>query len=208
MAEQKKRVPLNTSRETRDNPLIPLAEGVVFGPGESIYRQEAQGQKSFVNSETLPTKMVPRGDYGARTILKAAGVKFLGEVEGDPIFQYVELPTGWKKVPTDHPMWSKLLDDKGRERANIFYKAASYDRSANLNLTNRFDWRRDHDREEKEGVAVVCITDGGNVIHTTKPIKLLKQKQYEVWNKANEAAIDWLDKHYPGWTNPTTYPWN
>ena len=207
MTEQKKRVPFNASREARKNPIIPLAEGMISGPSESIYHQEAQGQKSFVNSETLPTDMARHGDYDAKAILEAAGVKFLGEVEGDPMFQYVELPAGWKKAPTDHSMWSKLLDDKGRERASIFYKATFYDRSAHLSLTTRFGFRRDYDREEKEGVAVTYVTDGGNIIHTTEAIKMPddRQKRYEVGDKADKAASAWLNKQYPDWRNPGAY---
>jgi len=207
VAEQKKRVPFNTSREARESPIIPLLEGMIFGAGGSINHQEAQGQKSFVNSETLPTDMARHGDYDTKAILEAAGVKFLGEVEGDPMFQYVELPAGWKKAPTDHSMWSKLLDDKGRERASIFYKAAFYDRSARLSLTTRFGFRRDYDKEEKEGLAVTYVTDGGNVIHTTKPIKLPddRQKRREVGHKTDNAASAWINKHYPDWQNPGAY---
>jgi len=123
------------------------------------------------------------------------------------MFQYVELPAGWKKAPTDHSMWSKLLDDKGRERASIFYKATFYDRSAHLSLTTRFGFRRDYDREEKEGVAVTYVTDGGNIIHTTEAIKMPddRQKRYEVGDKADKAASAWLNKQYPDWRNPGAY---
>lgn len=76
-----------------------------------ILAQEAAGQQSFVNSDTLPTNM--QGD--ARRVLEAAGVKFKGTVGRDSIFQYVELPRGWKKVATDHSMWSDLVDDKGAQ---------------------------------------------------------------------------------------------
>lgn len=123
MDKDKKNVPFNTTREANENPLGILAEAMIFGGSESIYRQEAQGQQSFVNSETLPTEM------GAddRKTLEKSGVKFNEKVKDDEMFQYVELPTGWKKMPTDHSMWSKLVDEKGRERAAIFYKAAFYD---------------------------------------------------------------------------------
>lgn len=103
-----------------------------LGTGDSsraIYDQEADGQQSFVSSTTLPT------DLCGKEILEAAGVKFLGVVEDDDIFQYVELPDGWKKVPTDHSMWSNLVDEQGRVRASIFYKAAFYDRNAHASAT-------------------------------------------------------------------------
>jgi hypothetical protein len=91
-----------------------------------IYDQESAGQQQFVNSDTLPVEI----DAESKKKLEAAGVKFGKAVEGDELFLYVDLPNGWKKVPTDHSMWSHLVDDKGTVRAEIFYKAAFYDRRA------------------------------------------------------------------------------
>jgi hypothetical protein len=99
----------------------------------AIMDQEKTGQESFVESTTLPTVI------SGKEILEAAGVKFLGLVEDDALFQYVQLPAGWKKVATDHSMWSTLVDEKGRERASIFYKAASYDRRAFATATELKD---------------------------------------------------------------------
>ena len=104
-----------------------------LGHGDSsraIMDQEADGQQSFVGSDTLPTEIQGNG----KAILEAAGVKFLGVVEGDDLFQYVQLPAGWKKEGTGHSMWSSLVDDKGQERASIFYKAAFYDRRAFMSV--------------------------------------------------------------------------
>ena len=108
-----------------------LLEVMARGGTEGVIEeQEARGQTSFVNSETLPTDI--RG--GDVTVLEAAGVVFGDLVDGDPIFRHVTLPDGWEKVATDHSMWSKLVDADGVERASIFYKAAFYDRSAFVSL--------------------------------------------------------------------------
>lgn len=207
MSKEQKRAPGNTSREVHENPMGFFADAMVRGQTEAILHQEAQGQRSFVGSDTLPTDIGRRSDYDTKAILKAAGVQFLGEVEDDPMFQYVELPAGWKKVPTDHSMWSMLVDDKGRERARIFYKAAFYDRRANMNLSTRFGVQRDYDRQDKENVAVAHITDCGKVIHTTEPIQLPEDdcKKYEVADEAYKAAVAWLNEHYPDWQNPGAY---
>jgi len=204
----KKQAPGNTSAQVRQDPMGFLLEAMVMGGSNAILNQEAQGQRSLVNSDTLPSKFNHhRGDYDPKVILEAAGVKFLGPVEGDDMFQYVELPNGWKKQATDHSMWSKLVDDKGRERASIFYKAAFYDRDAFMNLVTRFGIRRDYDRQDKEGVAVTSIIDGGKVVHTIEPIKLPAddRQKYEVAQKADVAATEWLDKNHPDWRNPGAY---
>lgn len=204
---KEKRIPVNTTKQVEENPAGFLAEGIVIGGGRAIIHQEEQGQRSFVGSDTLPTNMGRFSDYDTKAILEAAGVKFLGVVEGDPIFQYVELPQGWKKMPTDHSMWSKLVDNKGRERASIFYKAAFYDRSAHMSLSTRFGVQRDYDRQEKEGVAVAHVTDCGKVVHTTEPIQLPAddRKKYEVADQANRSAVEWLDNNHPDWRNAGAY---
>lgn len=98
-------------------------------PG-AIEAQEASGQDQLVNSNVLPTKC-PQAD---RKILEAAGIKFGEPHKGDPLFCTAVLPKGWKKRATDHTMWSELVDENGKVRATIFYKAAFYDRDAFIRL--------------------------------------------------------------------------
>ena len=105
-----------------------------------IERQERNGQADMVrraetNAASLPRKM---GNNG-RTVLESFGVVFGDNV--DDLFVSVTLPAGWKIQATDHALHSKLLDDKERTRAAIFYKAAFYDRDADLTLTNRYSLR-------------------------------------------------------------------
>lgn len=100
---------------------------VASTPG-GIEKQEAQGQKDFVASESLP-RLCPRQD------LEKLGFVFGENIDGDSgLFVQVKMPKGWKKRATEHSMWSELIDDKGEARASIFYKAAFYDRSAFLRL--------------------------------------------------------------------------
>jgi hypothetical protein len=113
----------NTSKVER-NP------GWLFGGNpRAIEAQEARGQQELVESEQLPVRI----NEGGREKLEALGVVFMPCV-GDDIFRSVKLPKGWKKVLTDHSMWSNLVDDKGVVRAQIFYKAAFYDRSAHMSV--------------------------------------------------------------------------
>ena len=165
----------------------------------AILGQEADGQKSFVGRDVLPTDM----RENAETVLKLAGVEFLGVVEDDPLFQYVKLPKGWRKTGTGHSMWSDLLDAKGRKRASIFYKAAFYDRSAFIGVNLRYGIRIDYDRLEKEKVAVAMVTDGDTPIHTTEPIE--GEDSYHTQDEARMQAKVWLDVNYPDWQNPSAY---
>lgn len=61
----------------------------------------------------------------------------VGFVFGEPIketngtiFVACTYPKGWKLVPTGHSMWSDLVDDSGKKRASVFFKAAFYDYNA------------------------------------------------------------------------------
>ena len=197
------RVPINTEKAVSENP--PMRGWVRGGNPNAILAQEAEGQQSFVNSETLPTDMGRYGDYDTKAILEAAGVKFICVVPDDPMFQVVELPEGWQKKATDHSMHSNLVDNKGRARARIFYKAAFYDRSANLSLARRYNVSFDYDRSEKEGVGVANATDGDSVIFSTEPVPVNREKSWETSEQANKLAVEWLDQNYPDWKNPGAY---
>jgi hypothetical protein len=102
----------------------PRPEWLGGGDPESIERQEAQGQRQLVVSSQLPARGLFPED-AAR-----CGIHVLQPSPGDPLFLDVVLPTGWTLKPTDHAMWSELVDDTGVKRASIFYKAAFYDRDA------------------------------------------------------------------------------
>jgi hypothetical protein len=201
----RKKAPINTERQAKERP--GMLGWIMGGNPNAILAQEAQGQQSLVGSDTLPTDMGRHSDYDTKAILEAAGVRFLGVVEGDEMFQYVELPGGWVKKPTDHSMWSNLVDDKGRERASIFYKAAFYDRRAHINLTTRFGVRKDYERENQDNVAVARVTDGRNIIHTTDPVQLPEDRgeRYKLSDKVYAAAVEWLNQNYPDWKNPGAY---
>lgn len=95
-------------------------------PG-GIERQEKQGQIDESFRETLPK------DIRDRAAFAAVGFVFGDAV--DDLFVNAKFPEGWKKKPTDHSMWTDIVDETGKKRGGIFYKAAFYDRSAYAYLT-------------------------------------------------------------------------
>lgn len=169
-------------------------------PSQAVSDQEAAGQQSLVGSDVLPTEM--RDDE--KEALEAAGIEFLDVVQDDPLFQYVELPVGWEKVPTDHSMWSKLVDEKGHKRADIFYKAAAYDRRAYLAVTNRYDIKIDSCMINDE-IFVAMIRDREKVIHSVEVDRLEDDQPHDTYERARKLAADWLDEHYPQWKSVSAY---
>jgi hypothetical protein len=120
--------PNNTTAEPPEAHLL----GLMSGSDAYIEGMEARGQRELVRSEVLPTEIL----RGTDADFEALGFTFGDPVDGDPMFRKATLPDGWTKQGTDHSMWSKVVDHRGIERAAIFYKAAFYDRSAHMSLSN------------------------------------------------------------------------
>lgn len=123
----------NTEKDAKDpaNALLMLAASM--GPGgsdQAIAEQERAGQAQLVNSEQLPTDL--NGDGQAD--FEALGFDFGDVTPGDSLFRAATLPDGWKREASDHDMWSYVVDQLGRRRVGVFYKAAFYDRKAHMNL--------------------------------------------------------------------------
>ena len=93
-------------------------------PG-GIEQQEADGQRDLCRDLV---KLPVDGSNDKR--LAGMGIVFGDAIPGDGIFRSATVPNGWKLRPTEHSMWSELVDDAGTVRASVFYKAAFYDRSA------------------------------------------------------------------------------
>lgn len=197
------KAPKNTKKDHDDNPVEFLVDALAMGTSNAIMRQESEGQKALVNSNVLPTEM----SSADRAILEAAGVRFLGTVEGDDLFQYVELPEGWQKKPAPSSFWSDLLDEKGRERAGIFYKAAFYDRKARLSCSRRYRYAPDWEKQN-ENTAISHVYDGDKIIYSTTPLVWTpdsEEKKYAYQDAADAEAVRWLETHYPEWRDAGAY---
>ena len=96
------------------------------GPSGFIEEQERAGQSQLVNSDRLPVDAGEDGDY------LALGFTFGKPDPSDPLFRPATLPPGWSRRATDHAMGSEIIDQHGRARVSIFYKAAFYDRKASM----------------------------------------------------------------------------
>jgi hypothetical protein len=135
---------------------------IAVAPG-GIEEQEAQGQQNLVRSTTLPIK----GDW---EVLERWGVQ-----KGEPIdklFCYCTLPDGWTKAPTDHSLWSSLVDARGLIRASIFYKAAFYDHDAFFHSVRRFTVAKVFRSEETSYFEQVQVRDNrlSRVVFVDTPV--------------------------------------
>jgi hypothetical protein len=163
-------------------------------PG-GIERQEKQGQLTQAALETLPID----GTASDRQKWESLGFVFRGPY--DDLFVSVEFPSGWKKQPTEHSMHTDILDDKGRRRGGIFYKAAFYDRSAHCYLSPRFSYSL-YGNGAKDGTYSACVEDAG------KPLKSFgdtDKSDYDGREIIEGKIRAWLNKNYPDYENPAAY---
>ena len=189
--------------------VVALAKGdlhnfeVAATPG-GIEAQEAAGQVMLCASNILPRQK----HSDERKKLDAMGVKFGANV--DDLFVTVTLPPGWTKQATDHSMWSHLLDDKSRVRAMIFYKAAFYDRSADLQLKRRYgietfnncDAQGNPVEDRNSAYRSVTVTDCGKSIHV---VGIWQSRDYEASRALEKQAQAWLNERFPNWEDETAY---
>lgn len=169
---------------------------VAATPG-GIEAQERQGQRHFTQSSTLPKRCIGC-TWGQ---IEQAGIIRGDDV--DDLFVRVQLPAGWRVEPTEHSMWSKLLDERGRERASMFYKAAFYDRAAHVSLTRFITVTRRYYDEVRDTDAAVVSADGAVLFESAR----VPQDHFGEIDQIEAAAHAWADAEYPDHRNPLAY-WN
>ena len=166
----------------------------------AVLRQKARGQAELQSSDTLP-----RDCNVSRPDLQAVGFQFGADV--DDLFVSVTLPAGWKKVPTKSSYWTDLVDEKGRKRADIFYKAAFYDRVAHIRFSMRYfyhdepvgGWGQDNYRKLPFHYTV-C--DGKKILWESPHFA---REDYAAGELYKKQASDFINENYPDWKNPLAY---
>lgn len=180
-------------------------------PPGLIEAQEAQGQRDLVASEQLPVD----GTEGHEDQWAKMGVVLLPKT-GDDIFRDTQLPEGWKKVRTEHSMWSELQDANGNVRAMIFYKAAFYDRSARVHFNHRYRCTQDYEVPDDCVRWIVQDATKAEPIHEVRrdglPNKYKNAIEHYKAVQDLEAELGysggcdkWLEENYQDFKDPTAY---
>ena len=191
-------MPRNTAK---DDPAYLLMRGLVEGGSQSIENMEADGQRELVKEggTRLPTEL----GYGTTVVhLLELGFILGTPVEGDPLFRDGALPDGWRITPTEHTMHSNILDDTGRTRGSIFYKAAHYDRHAILSLIVRYTLRREY---PEKYTGEEPVKSGAWDAETETFVFLSAEHAPGGTHPEEERARLWLAGNYPDNQNPCNY---
>jgi hypothetical protein len=167
----------------------------------NIESQEAKGQKEFCQESLMPKT---NNSYGIQddllTQYKKLGIEIIGD--HNELFYKVKLPKGWKRIPTEHSMWNKLIDEHSRERGLIFYKAAFYDENSHFSITNRFtikmnssyyEHKTDHFNDDMDYWYEVL--DGDKVVWATQKIFVKYTLKDLTESRLKEQALQWCATH-------------
>lgn len=171
----------NTEKDAKDPVEAMLILAASMGPGglnQAIAEQERAGQAQLVNSEQLPTDLNGCG----KADFEALGISFGDPTPGDPLFQSATLPDGWKREAADHDMWSYVVDQFGRRRIAVFYKAAFYDRRAFMSINTVFGYVTECVRQGED-----IVTDDGWATPTVVAAELRKAAERE-----QESVNTWM----------------
>lgn len=171
-------------------------------PG-GIAAQEKAGQTMLVASGTLlPLKVQAYPELTREQITAGTGIQF-GMDQPGSLFVRVALPPGWKIVPTDHDMWSSLVDTNGCERAGIFYKAAFYDRNAHVSFTPRYSVQVKYNDEL--GIRIVYVLDRQTKDQHAIGECSTNPDAYRDYDRLCTEGEAWLKETYPEYRDPFAY---
>ena len=181
---------------------------VAMTPG-GIEAQEAAGQAAMVATSQLPIEGMDRAK------LESLGFTIGRKV--DDLFVAVTLPEGWELKATSHSMHSDILDNKGRKRGGVFFKAAFYDTRADMHLLRRLtvqtipcDINGDVCDYREAGFRAIVIMDADD----NTPIHHIAINNHEAprdkayWTLMDEQdkeARAWLDGAYPDHNDVLAY---
>jgi hypothetical protein len=174
-------------------------------PG-GIERQEAAGQAKLVKSaDRLPTAVNYPYDTTISEVSEKLGIQ-LGSIIDD-VFIEATFPKGWHIKPTEHSMWSNLIDDRGRKRASIFYKAAFYDVSAHINFECRYDINGYATREDGGVKLRGCQVVDKSTEKVLWSSDFVGERDFKAQDKNSAEARKWLNENFPQHDDPFAY-WN
>lgn len=179
-------------------------ESLVTGDvSSSIERQEKQGQQALLQSQNLPRQSPHWEKLTIEQLYAAWNIAILREVDG--LFFAVQLPEGWKITGEEHPLWTRLLDEQNRPRALIFYKAAFYDRSAEIGPLQRYRVVTDYDTIRPGRIVTVVDRANEEVLYEAGRVPNDQSEYYKEQDKLERMAVTWLNEHYPDHQNPLAY---
>ena len=156
-------------------------------------------QRAFVALTKLPTET--ENDLSE---YEDMGFVF-GELDpSDDLFRKAKLPLGWERKPSDHAMWTDIIDDRGIERVRVFYKVSP--RKAFMRLIDNvgaalvdrairepeldIPWESLLDFERKQVIVRMIELDKTEPRLDVSRHQRIHERLRELWEQAEQRARD------------------
>ncbi len=201
-------------------------------PSKAIEKQERRGQQAVIRNQILPKRYnnmhFPReirwnGVEDSmkweekKRIVTQNNIEYTKQQyermgitvieEYDDLFWSVALPEGWKIEATDHLRWNNLFDNKGRKRANFYYRDTFYDRDAFIILDTRYHVTVDHVADVSSGNEVWknsdyqgTVKDGEEVIFSTECVPATGS-----YDGLQKKLDKYMEENYPDYKDIHAY---
>jgi hypothetical protein len=187
--------PRDTRRDVLEGHGGVMLLAAAMGGGAERAFDEAQraGQGELVAARAENVLSLPTALRDPRELFEAMGLVFGETPKDDPMFTPTTVPEGWS-----------VVDDRGRPRASIFYKAAFWDREAFMRVLSRFRIERDYESADARDRSVtrMRVYDAAlpGYIHTVEGQNHTHgEYDHELDVTLLASAETWLSAHHPTW---------
>lgn len=161
-------------------------------------------QKALVSSHHLPREIDSLEPITWEELSVRWGMKVLGSLKAN--FFAVQMPPGWYlQGGGEESLWSYLLDDRGRERATIYYQPNFSDRSAILYLSRRYSVFSHYLDPTDTTVRIISARDGRRIFHEFGRVVADHAGYFKEVTRIEECGKLWMDTHFPQWQDPFAY---
>jgi hypothetical protein len=165
---------------------------------------EKERGEEAARSNYLAKRMKPE-----KEIWELLGFTFT-DIPGDDVLCQANLPKGWKIVDTEHHMYKDIIDEMGRKRGSMFYKAAIYDKSAHMSLVPRYGVNVDYDDNGNE---TIYFGNEEERLFVSGKLGALKsgigREGWEKYSADRDALLckarAYGNEYYPGFENVLAY---
>lgn len=177
------------------------------GEENVLENMEAEGQQEVVRKTLMAKDMRPR-----KEVWEQLGFTF-EDIPNDRVLCNATLPEGWSIQATEHAMWNNILDQNGTVRGKMFYKAAFYDRSANMYLQCRYQVCTNYIGKDYSITEIYFGNDteklfvAGTISKNLNASREARLRFYDEEEKLKQQATNWAKENYPDYEDVTAY-WN
>ena len=176
-----------------------------LGEENVIEHMEAEGQRKAVRNCYVAKRMDPKMEEWEKL-----GFSFT-QIPGDDMLCEAVLPEGWELKPTDHSMWTDIVDNNGHKRGSMFYKAAFYDRDAHMYLSPRYGVRTTYLNDEENTTEIYFGSDdeilyiAGRVSFPKDLSRKERLERYDLQDEFREDALKFGEENYPDFRDVHAY---